>query len=237
MPPVRRRLFAFCSALSLLLFVAVCVLWVRTGWATDHLDLSHRSGRQWVLRSGWGRFQVTYERFYYERTDDRPLLDADHRARRGYYWRAYDDMARTYPVHGGWLGVRYGYEPPGPRPPPTPEDFRRHRDAWTALEARIKALRAIERPDPQMSIQIKLDATRLSNSRPRQHDRCWEVQVPFWLAAAATAVLPTAWLGRWWVRRRRCDRAGLCHRCGYDLRATPDRCPECGTNKSAATPN
>ena len=57
------------------------------------------------------------------------------------------------------------------------------------------------------------------------------VWVPFWFAMLVTAVPP----GLWWrsVNRRRLAKYRLkhhlCHVCGYDLQATPDRCPECGT--------
>lgn len=52
---------------------------------------------------------------------------------------------------------------------------------------------------------------------------------PFWTVQLACAVLPVAWI-RTRVRRwRRSSATGLCGHCGYDLRATPDRCPECGT--------
>jgi hypothetical protein len=52
--------------------------------------------------------------------------------------------------------------------------------------------------------------------------------VPLWMPILTLAVLPGWWLIRW-IHHRRKIVPGHCRVCGYDLRATPERCPECGT--------
>ena len=57
------------------------------------------------------------------------------------------------------------------------------------------------------------------------------VRVEGWVVLAATGGLPGLWLVRRVRNRHRRVRpaAAVCANCGYDLRATPDCCPECGT--------
>ena len=58
--------------------------------------------------------------------------------------------------------------------------------------------------------------------------------IPYWLVVIVTSLPPLLWLVSYALNRK--DRHTLrrladnhCSSCGYDLRATRDRCPECGT--------
>ena len=67
--------------------------------------------------------------------------------------------------------------------------------------------------------------------------RATAVMFPHWAGALVFSVLPAIagvrWLRR---RRRRVAELGLCRVCGYDLRATPERCPECGGRSRSELP-
>jgi hypothetical protein len=60
------------------------------------------------------------------------------------------------------------------------------------------------------------------------HDSCMlRIGISHWALALLLLILPMLALNR--IRKsRRFRKLGLCPACGYDLRATTDRCPECG---------
>ena len=62
----------------------------------------------------------------------------------------------------------------------------------------------------------------------------YNAAVPHWFVAGLMLPIPLTWAIST-TRRRQRRATGLCLSCGYDLRATPGRCPECGAAASVRT--
>jgi hypothetical protein len=196
----RRRLFTLLSAVSLLLCVAVCLLWVRSYFVTDYwervevLDGGGRdisgddpkvAGALPELTSTVWTAQTLRGAVWLER---RRSIDAG------------DNVAKM--LNPDFTPCAWQHESA-----PCGDDLRRTAWDWDTLGISI---RTNERaPEAGFSFTHTF------------------VQLPAWLSASLAAVLPAVWLYRW-KRRRRAYQQGLCPACGYDLRASPDRCPQCG---------
>jgi hypothetical protein len=133
------------------------------------------------------------------------------------------------------------------RDQPTAEEFvsKHARDVWGAFE--YDGLKGTLRPyDPEPRVDTttlgaesctlrgEYDPAQLPAIRDQWHRRL-DVpirSIPYWPLVAVTAAGPVVWavtgVRRWRTRRWRLA-GNLCIACGFDLRATPDRCPECGT--------
>lgn len=95
---------------------------------------------------------------------------------------------------------------------------------WTTVEAYWPGS---DQP-PSMWHRFGFDIKRIAWSYPGGgYEDSRYVTVPIWLTVGALALLPIR--GIWGRGLRRSRRDGVCLTCGYDLRATPDRCPECGS--------
>ena len=58
------------------------------------------------------------------------------------------------------------------------------------------------------------------------------IYIPLWIPSAVFGLAFFGGRSLHYHRRRKRKKLGLCLKCGYDLRASKDRCPECGTGFS-----
>jgi hypothetical protein len=182
-----RHLFTLCSVVSLLLLIAVCVLWHRSYELTDRVTHTSAAGQQSAysrqghavlnaLFADWSNQPVsTFGLKYYRDVPAHPRQDLETR----HMLCSSAGTTETYWERGSfaWWDRRRG-------------------DGVFYLMA----------------------------------------VAPFWSLAAVAGILPLSWSAlrvRSGLRSRRHVRLGLCAGCGYDLCATPDRCPECGTLSAA----
>jgi hypothetical protein len=168
------HLFTLVSAVSLLLCVAMCVLWIRSYLRNDRA--------YWLKPAvtkdgpGWDSRRIT---------SDGGTLAFD--------WQVvplWFRETRTQEAQSGSWGLHYGTYP---------------------HEHRARSGRIWNRMGFNYMFQL-----------------AWYLEVPDWLLVGLFAASPIA-KGYLYRRRRRRSHHGMCPFCGYDLRATPDRCPECGT--------
>jgi hypothetical protein len=62
----------------------------------------------------------------------------------------------------------------------------------------------------------------------------WTVSMPWYYPLPLLLIFPLGWIVQ--RLRNRKPPSGFCKNCGYDLRATPGRCPKCGTSAGFVLP-
>jgi hypothetical protein len=197
---MRRILFHGLAGLSLLLWLAVCVLWVRGFWVSDVFVVGHQGergdevvGQVLYLNSDCSQLCIMWR---IQRDPSTPELRVLLRARSAYSFGHSAEPTRPFTLLPGdreesiWNRIGFAYQDSDDLVPNPPAGY---------------------------------------------FDRWW--MAPFWFLLMVLAVCPAVVMVGIARRRRirRRVRLGLCANCGFDLRATPDRCPECG--ESAAHPS
>jgi hypothetical protein len=169
-----RRLFTLLSALSLLLCVGTCVLWVS----------SH-------VRPTWHIHVPAPATMNYR------VLDLEH---------GYLAVYTVYPLATDPAAATAAF----PDYPHAVDD-----GGWNAMGLHWRQERVMLLHPRDRKIVVILH---------RSTHFYFRLGLPLLLSA----VLPAWWLIQNRKLSREKRRKGICRVCGYDLRATPDRCPECG---------
>jgi hypothetical protein len=210
MRPLLRILMNAATVLSLMLCVAAVVLWVRSYRSIDLV--TRASARLHRAVSGGGGLFVESltlkaEKGSWKDTSIKPIRTTEDYGK----WPGASSTSPTRPW--SWTEKPYARA-------------RLRADAWGPdLHRALPGITMID-----VARQRTFD--NFDGSMLTYHLTGRRAWIPYWLVVAITGLLP-AW--RTFARHRRSRRSllNLCPACGYDLRATPNRCPECGAVPTA----
>ena len=216
-----RRLFTAASALSFVLFIGTAMLWVRSYWRADGVTLITASYVASAIGGSTAEdpacsysARITHvdfdsdsgSIFFYVRRStpdaripDRETLD---------HWKTF------YPI-----GTRLRRDSSAP----THDDYPFPYGRFTANEKTDF--------DKVGFFLGSYTLSYINSDESTPEFRVRVVRLPAWLLLALFGIAPVARVHRRLrdVLRAIRHRPGRCVSCGYDLRASKDRCPECGT--------
>jgi hypothetical protein len=195
-----RGIFTLLSCLSLLLCVAVLILWVRSTFVVDSV-LYRRNGPDLGAPNSFQSFELrsigssTWFFYWHE------WIKPPHGPRPLGKWLFSQKSELIEPPPHARFAARYG--------PKARQKF----SLSFKMSPRYQEFR---QPDEMAGG----DAVTLASRR-------LDAAAPHWAVALLFSLMPSYAALRW-LRCRRRRGARRCLRCGYDLRASPETCPECG---------
>jgi hypothetical protein len=199
---VKCRLLSFLAALSVLLLAALCLTPVASLFSPIHRSILLPGGVQARADAAGGQARFTLTLWKAESKE---------------WWR---QRTPTQTINVTAVGMSIvNYSPPGAAQPAIIHAASLHatfaRKNWAGIEY---AAGAVSRAPITASIGVM--STPLVPYR--------SLSFPGYYPALLALPFPAMWFAHFRRHRRR-RKLGLCLNCGYDLRASHDRCPECGT--------
>jgi hypothetical protein len=209
---MHRKFFTLAAGVSAVLCALAVGMWVRSYFRVDSV-IRFRPERRWTTLWIDHRTMVTFE--------SGPVYEADSFLGGLRLLYVYSDGSYDRTLWPSWIAFRPGEPAIDPLAAPVVPEWIDHTRAGFAIERR--PVPAIDYNAPPGS-SVSMPPAYVTHG----------VYTPWWFWAGLFAVPPTSWLR---LRRRAAGRRrrGLCPDCGYDLRATPDRCPECGAVPAKGT--